>query len=242
VEVSPDLGVDAVSAALPRRPVRCFPALLSTEAEATAWARAGAASGSLVVADYQASPRGRGGLPWTVRLGEGLGFSLVLRPDLTPEREGWLYVVASLGISDTLDNARLRWPDQVETADGARLAALGVTAQLGPQRTEWAVVTAHIESAPRPRSRLLAGVVEAIEQRVGEHPTEVLREYRARCITMGEHVLAQMIPLGPSGPQVAGTVVDVLDDGALVLRTAQERRVAVRPQNLGLLEPVHAEG
>ena len=238
MEVSPDLGAEALSDVLPGRPVRSFPALLSTDAEATSWARAGAASGSIVVADYQASPRGRAGLPWKVRLGEDLGFSLVLRPELAPEREGWPYVAASLGISDALDDARLRWPDQVETTSGVRLAALGVSAQLGPRCTEWAVVTVHIESAPRPRSRLLAGVVQAIEHRMDQDPSEVLTDYRARCVTIGEAVLARMIPLGPSGPQVAGTAVDVRDDGALVLRTAREVRVGVRPQNLGLLEPV----
>lgn len=242
--MSPDLGAEALSDVLGDRPVRCFPALLSTDAEATSWARAGAASGSVVVADYQASPRGRAGLPWKVRLGDDLGFSLVLRPDLEPEREGWPYVAASLGISDALgrDDARLRWPDLVETAGGERLAALGVSTQLGPRCTEWAVVTVHIESAPRPRSRLLAGVVQAIEHRMHQDPSEVLTDYRARCVTMGEPVLARMIPLGPSSPQVAGTAVDVLNDGALVLWTARERRVAVRPQNLGMLEPAPTEG
>jgi len=242
VEVSADLGIQALSDALGDRPVRCFPALLSTDAEASSWARAGAAAGSVVVADYQASPRGRAGLPWKVRLGKDLGFSLVLRPDLEPEREGWPYVFASLGISDALDDARLRWPDQVETASGERLAALGVSAQLGPRCTEWVVVTVHIESVPRPRNRLLASVIQAIERRTRQDPSVVLTDYQARCVTLDEHVLARMIPLGPSGPQVAGTAVDVLDDGALVLWTARQRRVAVRPQNLGLLEPAPTEG
>ncbi|MDQ4130536.1 MAG: hypothetical protein M3133_06040, partial [Actinomycetota bacterium] len=76
---------------MPGRPVRTYPAILSTSADAFAWARAGAPEGALVVADYQAAPRGRAGLPWEVRPGEGLGFSLVLRPELPPEREGWLY-------------------------------------------------------------------------------------------------------------------------------------------------------
>ena len=56
-----DLAADALAADLPGRPLRSYPALLSTEADALAWARAGGPGGAVVVAGYQASPRGRAG-------------------------------------------------------------------------------------------------------------------------------------------------------------------------------------
>ncbi|MEJ7744106.1 MAG: hypothetical protein WKF73_17135, partial [Nocardioidaceae bacterium] len=55
MEVTDDLGPGAITAALGDRPVRAYPALLSTEAVGMAWAREGAPSGAVVVADYQAS-------------------------------------------------------------------------------------------------------------------------------------------------------------------------------------------
>ena len=58
-----DLSAEALAAVLPGRPIRAYPALLSTEADALAWARAGAPSGALVAAAYQAAPRCRAGLP-----------------------------------------------------------------------------------------------------------------------------------------------------------------------------------
>ena len=237
--VSTDLDEAVVAEALGGRPVRAYPALLSTEAEATAWARAGAAAGSVVTADYQVSPRGRAGLPWQVELGRGLGFSLVLRPGLPPEREGWPYVAVSLGVSDVLgqEGRRLEWPDRVATVDGQHAAALGCTVQLGPARTEWVVATVLVERAAAPRAPLLAALAEAIEARVAQPPETVVGEYRSRCVTLGERLLARMIPMGPAGPQITGTAVDVLDDGALVLLTDRGHRVAVRPQNLGVLEP-----
>lgn len=239
MELRDDLDLQAIEHALPGRPVRSYPALLSTEAEATAWARGGGEGGSLVVADYQISPRGRAGIPWEVTLGEGLCFSLVMRPDLIPDREGWPYIVASLGISDVLggDDTRLRWPDLIEGANGESLAAVGFVVQLGPENTDWAVATVQVISASPPRVPLLVAVVEAIEQRATQAPTEVLEAYKSRCTTLGENVRARMIPLGAAGPQVVGTAADVLDDGALVLLTERENRVAVRPQNLGILEP-----
>lgn len=233
-----DLADDAVRAALPDREVRTFPALLSTEAEALAWARAGGPHGAVVVADYQASPRGRAGLPWHVEPGQGLGFSLVLRPRLAVEREGWLYTVALCGLADVAgEQAAIHWPDLVRRGpDGPRAAALGVHAELGPSGTLWAVATVLVEEVRPPRTGLLADLVAAIEQRHSSPPDAVLDDYRARCATLGAMVRARLIPMGPSGPQVCGEAVDCLDDGSLVIRTEKGNRVAVRPQHLGMLD------
>jgi BirA family biotin operon repressor/biotin-[acetyl-CoA-carboxylase] ligase len=236
--MSADLAAEELTRLLGTRPFRSYPALLSTEPAAMAWARTGAPAGAVVVADYQASPRGRGGWPWQVRPGHGLGFSLVLRPDLPPEREGWLYVVASVALADELGDVRFAWPDTVTAPDGGTvLVRLGAFVQLGPQRTEWAVATVLVEDAAPPRGRLLARLAAAVEQRLTQPPAAVLEAYAPRCLTLGRFVRARMIPLGPGGPAVVGEAVDVLADGALVLRTARGNRVAVRPPNLGLLEP-----
>lgn len=235
--MSGDLDPDDVVAVLGDRPARAYPALLSTESDAMAWARSGAATGAVVVADYQASPRGRGGLPWRVQAGRGLGFSLVLRPELAPEREGWPYVAASLAVAEVIENAGVDWPDAVVDPRGQRpLARLGVYVELGPARTDWVSVTVLVEDAPPPRAPLLGRLVEAIERRLGDDADPVLAAYRARCVTLGRQVRARMIPMGPGGPEVNGAAVDVLADGALVVLTARGSRVAVPPQNLGLLE------
>ncbi len=235
--MSVDLHADEVIAALGDRPVRAYPAVLSTESDATAWARSGAATGAVVVADYQASPRGRGGLPWTVQPGRGLGFSLLVRPAIPPEREGWPYVAASLAIAEVMGDARLEWPDTVVTPDGQRsLATLGVYVELGPARTEWATITVLVVDASPPRALLLRRLVDSLEYRLADNVESVLAAYRETCLTLGRQVCARMIPMGPGGPQINGAAVDVLADGALVLLTARGSRVAVPPQNLGLLE------
>lgn len=234
-----DLELRALAAALGARPVRTYPALLSTEHVAMAWAREGAPSGAVVVADYQASPRGRAGLPWTARLGRGLGFTLVHRDDgLVPDREGWPYVAALLGLHDVLGTADdgLTWPDAICASDGVPLARLGVHVELGPGRTEWVTTTVLVEDAEPPRAHLLARLTDAVEHRLGQAPEAVLDDYRPRCTTIGRAVRARMLPLGPGGPEVRGEAVDVLADGALVVLTARGSRIAVPPQDLGLLE------
>lgn len=231
-----DLSAVALAAALGDRPLRSYPAMLSTEADALAWARAGAPEGAVVVADYQASPRGRAGSPWQVRPGEGLGFSLVLRPNLPAEREGWLYVPATSGIADVIGaTATIGWPDEVGL-QGARAAAVGLHVELCATGVAWAVATVLATAAPRPRGQRLAVLVQAIEQAVRAPAEEVLARYRTRCVTLGRTVRARMIPLGPTGPEVTGQAVDVGLDGALVVTTPRGARVAVHPQHLGVLE------
>lgn len=234
MEHAEDLSAAALAAALGERPFRTYPALLSTEAEALAWARAGAPDGAVVAAGYQASPRGRAGLEWHAPPGESLAFSLVVRPRLPAPREGWLYVVASLGLADVLD-AGVRWPDEA-VVDGSRAGAVAVHVALGPFGVDWAVVNVLVAQAPPPRAPLLARVVTAVEGRLAEPSAPVLADYLRRCETIGRDVRARLIPMGPGGEVVAGRAATVKTDGTLVVETADARRLAIRPQSLGLLE------
>jgi BirA family biotin operon repressor/biotin-[acetyl-CoA-carboxylase] ligase len=234
MELSDDLTVEALAKVMPGRAARSYPALLSTQAEALAWARAGAPPGALVVADYQASPRGRGGLEWESSAGRGLGFSLVLRPRLPAPREGWLYVAATCALADVL-GGRIEWPDEVRARD-ERVGAVGIEVGLGAVLTDWAVVNVRVVDASPPRTELLAQVIETIEARCESATTPVLADFLRRCDTIGRSVRARMLPLGPGGVVVTGKAARVLADGALVLEQNDGPAIAVRPQNLGLLE------
>jgi BirA family biotin operon repressor/biotin-[acetyl-CoA-carboxylase] ligase len=238
--VSDDLSRETLASLLPDRELRTYPALLSTDADARAWARADGPDGAVVVADYQASPRGRGGLPWSVRPGEGLGFSMVLRPDWAPEREGWLYSVAASAIADVLDASGedavgIRWPDEVVRGT-ERLGAIGGYVELGPADIQWVVVTVLIDGAVPPRGPLLAELTAAIGRRATQPAETVLEDYRARCVTLDTDVRARLVPLGPAAPEVVGRAVDLRADGSLVIELGPGRRMAVPPQNLGVLE------
>ncbi|MQA62906.1 MAG: hypothetical protein GEU86_15755 [Actinophytocola sp.] len=233
--IADDLTEPALAAALPDREVRAYPAVLSTESVALAWARAGAPHGSVVAAGYQVSPRGRGGLPWTVSPERDLCFSVVLRPELSVAREGWSYAAAVCGIADIRDRPAITWPDEVRTARGLA-GSVGAWAELGPSGVRWLVLTVLLPDVGGQRAAELARAVPAIEHRLAADPADVLADYKPRCDTLGRRVCARMIPLGPAGPQIEGTAADVLSDGSLVIRTDRGNRIAVRPQNLGVLD------
>ena len=233
--MSDDLSAEALAAAMPGRPARTYPALLSTDADAAAWARAGGPAGAVVAADYQAAARGRGGLVWPIRRGRDLAFSVVLRPDFTADDEGWLYVAAAVAVLDVLGGeAQIEWPDRIH-ADGRHLADVAGHAGLGPTGVEWAIVNFRVLDAEPPRAPLLARLVEAVEA-VQEPDAQTLARYRERCTTLGWDVVAHLIPTWPDGVQIAGTAASVVADGALVIEEPAGRRIAVRPQHLARLE------
>jgi len=221
---------------MPGRATRAYRALLSTDADAGAWAREGAPAGAVVVADYQAAARGRGGLPWPARPGRDLCFSLLLRPPLTPDEEGWLYVGAAVAVLDVLGgDASVEWPDRIHR-DGRHLADVAGHAGLGAAGVDWAIVNLRLLDTPPPRGPLLARLVEAVErlQAPGE---DALARYRERCSTLGRRVVAHVIPTWPDGVQIAGTAATVLPDGALSIEQAPGgRSIAVRPQHLARLD------
>ena len=236
MELTGELSAEELERVLPGRSIRFYRAMLSTEADALAWARSGAPDGAVVAAEYQASPRGRAGLEWHLTPGESVVFSLVLRPRLPAEREGWVYTVAAAGLADAFGaEATIEWPDEV-LLGGVCAGAVGVQTGLGPSAVEWAVVNVLIARPPLPRALAVARVVEAIESRCRERPAALLAGYLRRCGTLGRRVSARLIPLGPNGVVITGTAVNARTDGSLVIERDDGVRVAVRPQSLGRLE------
>ena len=230
-----DLSPEALAGALPGRPVRTYPALLSTDAEAVAWARAQAPSGAVVVADYQASARGRGGLPWTTRPGRELCFSLILRPAISADDEGWAFVAAALAVVEVLGgDAIVEWPDRV-LLDDRIVAEVAGHAGLGAGGVAWLIVNLILYDVQLPRGPLMARLVEAVEA-VQRPEAEGLARYREHCATLGRPVVANIAPTWPDGVRIGGTAVSVLEDGALVVERSDTSRVAVRPQHLASLE------
>jgi BirA family transcriptional regulator, biotin operon repressor / biotin---[acetyl-CoA-carboxylase] ligase len=108
----------------------------STNADLLAAAGAGAAAGSVLVAEEQTAGRGRLDRSWQSPLGAGLTFSVLLRPTgLPPSSRGWLPLLTGVAVTSALANqaavdARLKWPNDVlaSSPDGPRKLA-GILAE-----------------------------------------------------------------------------------------------------------------
>lgn len=224
-----DLTAEALEPLLGDRALQSLPVVLSTASSAAQWAGAGAPDGAVVVADYQIAPRGRAGRPWKVTPGQGLGFALVMRPQLEAAREGYLYTIVMTALADVCGRgAAIEWPDEIHRA-GAMVAAAGIEIRLGARGVKWGVVNFLLPDAAPPRGELLQSVLQAVDARRSAPADAVLEDYGRACSTIGRRLRARL--LGGTA-RLEGTALETIDDGSLVLETEAGRRVPVRPQDI----------
>ncbi len=229
-----DLATETLEAALPSRAIRSYEAVVSTASAAHGWANEGAPHGAVVVADHQLSPRGHAGRPWRAPPGQGLGFSVVLRPALPREREGWLYNLLLVALADVCgEGAAIEWPDQV-LRDGTVAAAVAVNTRIEGGGIRWAIADVLLPGAEPPRAGLLRRALEAIEGRGEGSTSSILRDYDRQCTTLGKRVRARF--RAGTGPRIEGRAISTLEDGAIRLEAMDGRAVPVRPQDVRGLE------
>jgi len=102
----------------------------STNADLLAAARAGATSGTVLIAEEQTAGRGRLDRSWDSQAGAALTFSVLLRPaGVPPGSRGWLPLLTGVAVASALRGATgldisLKWPNDV-------LAAAGIPGRAG---------------------------------------------------------------------------------------------------------------
>lgn len=110
----------------------------STNADLLRAAALGAKDGTIIVAEAQTSGRGRRGRQWTTTAYADLAFSLLIRPEISPEKYPILSFHLGLAIFDALagycgSDLRLKWPNDLLL--GTRKVA-GILAESVPPSRE----------------------------------------------------------------------------------------------------------
>ena len=100
----------------------------STNEYAKKLARDGGVHGLLVAADYQSGGKGRRGRSWMTPPGTAIAMSLILRPDLAPDRASMLTLVTGLAVAEAIRKvtglpAMLKWPNDV-VVDGKKVTGI----------------------------------------------------------------------------------------------------------------------
>lgn len=99
-------------------PVACYDVLDSTNLQAKLDAERGAGQGALVVADMQTAGRGRRGRTWSSPAGTNVYFTLILKPELTPDKASMLTPVMGLAVAEGIRRtcgleAQIKWPNDI---------------------------------------------------------------------------------------------------------------------------------
>jgi len=100
------------------QPVCVYETIDSTNAECTRLSKEGAIHGTVIVADMQTAGRGRRGRSWESPAGDNLYFSLLLKPELVPEKAPMLTLVMAVAVARAINqitgqNADIKWPNDL---------------------------------------------------------------------------------------------------------------------------------
>lgn len=188
-----------------------------------------------VLADEQTGGRGRFDRHWASPSG-GIYCSVLLRPPLGPEQLGLLGLAAGVAAVEAAAGAGVeaacKWPNDLLSADGRKLAGILAESATSGVEVEWAVVglglNANVDPGDLPSSATslaaLAGgeidrrdvtqaYLEAFEGWRGD-PGRVVDAWRDRTSTLGREVRVRT-----ADAELVGTAVDIDDAGALLVET-----------------------
>lgn len=219
----------------------------STNDDALAAARAGAAHGALFVSDEQTSGRGRRGHAWRSEPGRDLTFSIVLRPELPLERVVALPLVAGLAVrAAAAQRVRaklaLKWPNDV-VADGRKLAGILSESALSAGRVAAVVVGVGVNVGTRTFDDELASsatslaLLGAARLEREDLLADIVAELEPRLFAYESGGLAELLPElsrydALSGRRVTvegtrGTARGIDESGALIIESADRQLVLV---------------
>lgn len=226
------------------RAIEYLPEVNSTNDRLLASAAAGAQHGSACVTDLQLAGHGRLGRSWWAPAGEGLLFSVLLRPAIPLEHAGRLTMsmglAAAAGVEETTGiRLGLKWPNDLMLSDkkvGGMLAqvntqgsewfavlGLGINVDVDfssapPELRESATSLAGVAERPPDRPNMLAAILNHLESYVDslEAGNDLASAWAARLDTLGREVQAHLL-----NDTVRGVAEGVSPEGALLIRTRE---------------------
>ena len=232
----------------------------STNDEARRLARAGAPEGTLVIADYQRSGRGRLDRRWEAPPGSCLLLSLVFRPPLAPHQVQRLTMACGLAVIDAIESETglkvgLKWPNDVMLGsakaggiltelelEGDRVSfvvvGMGLNVNLDPGQLPAELIVpatslSHVLGGEVARLPLLWALLGAVEERYLRLKlgSSPHAEWAERLVTLGRQVRVSGV-----GSVLEGLAEGVDANGALVVRRADGRLETVLAGDVSLRE------
>jgi BirA family biotin operon repressor/biotin-[acetyl-CoA-carboxylase] ligase len=231
----------AVRAAGIEAPPRYLEETGSTNSVALGLAAAGAPDWTVVAAGHQTEGRGRLGRSWADAPGKALMFSVVIRPDLRPERSPLLSLRAAVESIAAVGHPRLRskWPNDLMVGE-RKAGGILVGAHVSGDRVDHAVVGVGLNVAmegedfpPQLRGRATSLRTEGIPAdapailtaflsglRIPRSDLQIVAAYRLTCATLGRRVRARIA----DGSEIQGRAIDLDGLGGLVVSSNAGRR------------------
>lgn len=245
--------------------IRFYLTIDSTNLEAKRLAQQGAPDGLVVVAEEQGKGRGRLERSFFSPAGKGIWFSVVLRPDFLPQDAPKCTLLSAVAVAKAAEDfgmkVGIKWPNDV-LAGGKKLVGILTEMSAEMERIHYVIIGTginvnikaqdfpeelrdkaasflQVKGETIPRAAFFRAVLEHMDALydaiLREGFAEIFSEWRRYSITLGQMV--RVIDARGGGQEAfVGKAVDIDDDGALLVDTAEGRRrvlagdVSIRPQ------------
>ena len=210
--------------------------LVSTNDEARKLAEQGADHGTVVLAEHQLAGRGRRGAVWASEPGDGLLFSLILRPDSPRKFWSRLALASGLGIVNALRekwqiSAEIKWPNDVyidgrkcagilvESQDGFAVVGVGLNVSVSPAGEDSTSLSQQLgESLSREEvlAAVLDGLLDESKHCSESFPHQIDRMRPLCCLT------GKVVSFRSNQDQIEGLVIGIGDEGELLVEVDGE--------------------
>ncbi|MCC6395628.1 MAG: biotin--[acetyl-CoA-carboxylase] ligase [Bacteroidetes bacterium] len=239
--LSPEILRDGLETKTFGRKVYSFETIDSTNSCARALAACWAEEGTVVLSEEQTAGRGRLGRSWSSSPSENLTFSIVLRPQITPDVMNILSLLVAVGIARGLKehagvHVLCKWPNDIlfrrrklagilleGALSGDRVESvivgigLNVNQQIFPEdlqarATSLALASGHYYDRPK----LFKGILTTLED---EYLTQAGLGFKHVVDRWLEHapMIGKRITVDSNGAEIEGTVRGITDSGGLVV-------------------------
>ena len=224
----------------------------STMVEARELADAGAAHGTMVLAEEQTAGRGRRGRGFHSPAGENLYFTLVLRLEAAAHRR--LPVALPLAVCEGVRGedveARIKWPNDIWVGS-RKLCGMLIDAEMGadgplampgiginvngdptliPELRDTATSIRREAGRQIHREALLARICNELARTLDLPATALAERYRTLSLTLGRPVTVTPA----TEPPFDGLAAEILEDGSLVVLRANGVREVVHAADVSL--------
>ncbi len=220
-------------------PVRWSAETASTNDDAVAAARGGAAAGLVIGADVQTAGRGRRGRTWAALPGDAVLMSVLLRPRVDVAGAGVVPIIVAVAVADALGDAvGVIWPNDLviggrkvcgilcelgadETGVAWIVAGIGVNVHGVPPVADarWRPGAVSTAATPRRRHDIVCDVVTRLARRMDEWrdagPGPALAAFATRDLLDGRGVTVTV-----GDRDVVGTAAGIDGQGRLLVHSA----------------------
>lgn len=218
-----------------------FETIDSTNEEAKRQAANGAPNGSMILSETQTGGKGRLGRKWSSSPGDGIYFSLLLRPNDSPSEISNITLLSGLAVCNGIReytgcNAQIKWPNDVvidgkktcgiltemsAEVDQIHFLIIGIGINVNQDKfgedIAFKATSLFLENGQKlHRSELLAEILkqfEALYRLYQNHETQkLLSLYKNNCVT-----LSRKVSTIRNGKTLLGTAIDILPSGELLV-------------------------